>query len=139
MQKFDTNLLQNLKWMQNNAPNITSLVQKKSDWYERYQDQFWTDWYNNIFNIDTCDAMGIYIWCDILCIPRDFVDLSNYEHNWAFGPTRDNFEGADNIGGNFFGAGGEGVKNIEEARILLKVRYFALSSDGRIESINRML
>lgn len=139
MQKFDTNLLQNLKWMQNNAPNITSLVQKKSDWYERYQDQFWTDWYNNIFNIDTCDAMGIYIWCDILCIPRDFVDLSNYEHNWAFGPTRDNFEGADNIGGNFFGAGGKVVKNIEEARILLKLRYLTLTSDGRIESINRML
>ncbi|QBQ77441.1 hypothetical protein WFC_00049 [Escherichia phage vB_EcoM_WFC] len=52
---------------------------------------------------------------------------------------RDNFEGADNIGGNFFGAGGKVVKNIEEARILLKLRYLTLTSDGRIESINRML
>lgn len=150
MEKFNTSLLQTIKWEQNNAPNLQSMINSKNDWYLKYNDAFWDSWYKDVFNIDTCNSFGIYIWCEILGIPKGTVNLEVREESFAFGVERKNFlySGTDpsipapdreTVGGNFFGSGQNVIYNIDEARIMLKLRYAALTSDGRISNINRML
>lgn len=147
MEKFNTDLTQVLKWMHNKAPQIQSLVNQKYDWYRRYNDQFWSDWFDNVFNLDTVDEFGVYVWCEILGIPKNKFVLEPLENNWAYGEFRKNYiASAGNVnpdreleGGNFFGAGRDIVTGLDEARWALKLRYVTLTSDGRIENINRML
>lgn len=147
MEKFNTDQTQTLKWLQNKAPNIQSLVELKNNWYKKYNDQFWIDWYKNVFNVDTLDAFGVYTWCEILGLPKANFVLDALENQWAYGPYRKNYVASagntdpnrEMVGGNFFGAGKDIVTGIGEARWALKLRYAALTSDGRIENINRML
>lgn len=43
------------------------------------------------------------------------------------------------LGGNFIGGGETTIVPIKEVRLLLRLRYAALTSDGRLQNINRML
>lgn len=142
-------ILQAMKWMQNNAPNIQSLMQQKSDWYAQFQTEFWSNWKANVFDIRTTNSFGIMVWCTILGVPSSLFGLyASGRTSWAFGPDRQNYvySGSDPllpdpnlIGGNFFGGGNTTILNIQEARWILMLRYAALVSNGRISLINEML
>lgn len=147
MEKFNTDLRQVLKWLHNKAPNIQALINSKNDWYEKYNNGFWDNWYTDVFNLDTCNEFGIYVWCEILGVPKDKFVLEPLENAWAYGEYRKNYVASSSntdpnrevVGGNFMGGGNEVITGIEEARLALKLRYAALISDGRLESINYML
>jgi hypothetical protein len=145
---YNTSLLQALKWQQNNAPNITSLITQKNNWYTNYQWTFWQNFYNNIFNLQTANNFGILIWCIILGVPTQLFGLSPTPRAWAYGNSRQNYiysgpspapAGENTIGGNFAGGGQTTVLNIQEARWALQLRYASLVGNGRIAFVNKML
>jgi Protein of unknown function (DUF2612) len=148
MTPFNGDIHQSLKWMQNNAPNIQTLIQQKSDWYSQYHTSFWTGWEANIFDLRTANTFGLMIWCIILGVPSTLFGLYPNNVSWAYGNQRQNYIADDanspttnpnEMGGNFYGGGDSTVLNLDEVRWALQLRYVALVSDGRISFINTML
>ena len=141
-------ILQAMKWMQNKAPNIQSLVQQKSDWYNQFHESFWTNWKANIFDLRTANAFGIMIWCTILGVPSSLFGLYPVgKTSWAYGPDLQNYiysamhvvANPNLDGGNFFGGGPTTIVDLQDARWILMLRYAALVSNGRISLMNHML
>lgn len=151
MEKYNASVLQHLKWEQNKAPNLTSLVEKKAEWLAEYNEGFWENWYTNVFNIDTANSFGLSLWCIILGVSSDLFDFTPATQRWAFGRFRENFIYDPNYhttnplptnkqskGGNF-GSEGDALSNLDDVRTLLKFRYATLVSSGRIAYMNRMM
>lgn len=146
MDTYNGDLSQTLKWLQNEAPKITGIINDAQTWREKNTDQFFSNWQTSVFNLDTCNIFGIVVWCAILGVSNDIVDVTPIKYPFAFGKYRQNFQAPSDstltypntIGGNFFG-NTNAVTGIEEARFLLKLRYAALVSNGRFIFINRML
>jgi hypothetical protein len=138
IQVFDytVNLLQALLWQYQNAPNIQALLQDKQTWYDENQTEFWTDFYTDIFNLETANAFGLSVWSIILGQPIVFNNASNPgQVPWGFGTHNVNF-----TQGNFAGgAGNSYALPLIAARILLMLRYFQLVSSGTVPETNRML
>jgi hypothetical protein len=148
IQPFQFNVLRSLKWQQQNAPNLTSLLTQKSNWYAKYQNQFWQQWTANVFDLRTAQPFGILIWCIILGVPSQLFGLYGNSRAWAYGPKRENYvysgpspapSGENVLGGNYAGGGNTSILNIQEARWALQLRYASLVSNGRIAYINKML
>lgn len=146
---YNGDIKQCLKWLQNNAPQLQQLIQSKSDWYQQYHSKFWSDWESNIFDLRTCNAFGLMIWCIILNVPSDLFGLFPLNLSFAFGNQRQNFTAVGdpnapvtnpNVpGGNFYGGGNTTILDLTEVRWALQLRYVALVSDGRLSFINEML
>jgi hypothetical protein len=161
---YNTDQTQVLKWMHNNAPNITKLIKSKANWYAINQTQFWSDFYTNIFNLKTANIFGISIWCIILGVPSKLFGLYPITNAWAYGINRENFATtgitvfalnewndvvnsnpviptppAYNIGGNFYGGGNTTIIDLSEVVKVLQLRYATLVSNGTTQYINRML
>ena len=57
-------------WQYANSPALRTLLQAKSDFYEQNVTQFWNDWFNDVFNINTATDFGLTVWGEILDFPR---------------------------------------------------------------------
>ena len=168
MTPYNTDMHQVIKWEYNKATNTLRLIDQKANWYEKNQTQFWEQWQESVFNIDTAGPFGLIVWSIILGLPSGLFGFFNQEHNWAFGKNRQNFvykeyatymmvntvdpmniasldadtpvfEDPNLVGGNFIGGGQTKGLTIKEMRLLLKLRYMTLTSDCRLNEINRML
>lgn len=148
MTPYNPNILQALKWQHNKAPNITALIQQKSDWYGQFHTKFWSDWQRDVFDLRTANTFGILIWCIILGVPSQLFGLFGNVRSWAYGASRQNYlysgatpapAGSNTVGGNFAGGGRTTVLNPDEARWALQLRYAALVSNGRLAFVNFML
>lgn len=91
MTPYSGDITRSLKWLQNNAPRIQSIIQQKADWYSKYNDAFWTNWQENVFDIRTANAFGLVVWCIILGIPLSTFNFQPNTNAFAFGPQRGNF------------------------------------------------
>lgn len=145
---FNGDISQSLKWLQNNAPGIQALIQKKKDWYATYHDKFWSDWQANVFDLRTASPFGLMIWAIILGVPTGNLGLQFAVASWAYGPLRQNFvysgtdatlENPNLLGGNFYGGGTTEITILSEIRKILQLRYVALVSNGNLPFINYML
>ena len=60
IQNFDTSvdLLRGLIWRFENAPSLRTIAELKQQWYNENQDQFWRDWYDDVFNPLTLNDFG---------------------------------------------------------------------------------
>jgi hypothetical protein len=149
MDPYNGDIHQALKWLQNKAPNLNSLIDQKAKWYSTNQDQFWSNWEDNVFDLTTVNSFGIAVWCIILGVPSSLFGLYPDEPtSWAFGPDRQNFiyaggdpgfQNPNETGGNFFGGGNSTILNLKEARWILRLRYLALVSNGNVSFTNYML
>jgi Protein of unknown function (DUF2612) len=148
MTPFNGDITQCLKWLQNNAPNLQMIVSKKSNWYQQYHNTFWSNWQQNVFDIQTANTFGLMIWCIILNVPADLFGLFPANVSWAYGANRQNYIAKESdsptvdpntTGGNFYGGGNSTILNLNEVRWALQLRYVALVSDGRTSFINEML
>lgn len=63
-------LKQCLLWQYQNSANLKSLILSKEQWYQTHHAQFWQDWYDNVFNIDTANDFGLSVWGQILDFSR---------------------------------------------------------------------
>ncbi len=149
MTPFNGDMTQALKWMQNNAPNIQSLISQKAAWYSRFNDTFWGDWETNVFDLRTANNFGLMVWCIILGVPSQLFGLYPAGNAWAYGSERQNFvwnptfspslPDPNTEGGNFYGGGNTTVIDIADVRYALQLRYVSLLSNGSVKWINQML
>lgn len=91
MTPYNTDLTRALKWLHNNAPNLQSIITQKADWYAKYNEGFWTNWEANVFDIRTCNAFGLVVWCIILGLPISIFNFEPITNAFAFGAQRGNF------------------------------------------------
>jgi hypothetical protein len=145
---YSVNLLQSILWQYNDATNLKSLVGQKQGWYDLNQSAFWSDWYDDVFNLMTANQFGLAVWAIILNVPL-FIDLSPESDDAPiFGfnedPSINSYVNFNNfatsfIGSNFSSRGSVIVLSDEEQRIILRLRYYQLVSRGAIPEINQML
>jgi len=66
---FSVDLLQHILWNFNQAENLQNLLQKKQDWYQENQQEFWDNWVRDVFDLRTANDFGLSIWSIILDLP----------------------------------------------------------------------
>lgn len=133
---FSVDLLQALLWQYTDAERLQSLLTQKSAWYLENQTSFWSNWIDDVFNLQTANDFGLVVWGIILDIPLS-VGLSGTGARpvFGFGDYNLNFENSN------FGRDSSGVAGLttEGKRTLLRLRYFQLISDGSVPYTNFVL
>jgi len=134
---FSADLLQALLWQYNDAERLQAILQSKQDWYNANQEQFWSDWVVDVFDLRTANDFGLSVWSVILEQPLTAtVEPSPAtQPAWGFGEFHKNFGR-----GNFIRSGtSPRTMTREQSRILLQLRYAQLVSRGTVPEINAIL
>lgn len=134
---FHTDLLKCVLWQYDNAENLINLIRRQQAWYDSNQASFWENWYRDVFNLDTANEFGLIIWCIILGLPLFVETRPDAKNKFIFGfdPYYYNF---DNGAFTSEQQAGFTLTN-EERRIILKLRYYYLTSKGDLTDINKNL
>lgn len=130
-------LLENITWQYDTADTTVSLIEQKNEWYAANWELFWLNWYEAVFNLKTANRFGCVVWAIILNIPISWVyngDLPPLP--FGFGPNRQNFNPPSNF---FLGSIAAPTLELDEARRLLRVRYYAQTMSPTVSNINLML
>lgn len=130
---FSVDLLRAVLWQYQDATGLQSVLQAKSAWYDENQRGFWTNWTRDVFDLTTANDFGCAVWGVILGLPLSIGRPGTGDRpNWGFGPNNLNF------GNGPFGRNSAGVLSlpVEQKRILLRLRYFQLVSDGSVPHTN---
>lgn len=141
---FSIDLLQAILWQYDNSTKIRTLIENKNTWYQENQEQFWQDWYTNVFNLQTANIFGLSVWSIILGIPM-YINLVPDNDQPVFG-----FNESDGMGGfindnenfengNFSSSNNIITLTLEEQRLILRLKYYQLVSRGAIPEINNIL
>jgi hypothetical protein len=120
-------------WQYNSAARLQKLLQAKSDWYALNHQLFWERWIIDVFNLQTANEFGLSVWALILNLPL-FLGAEPDDPDkplWGFGSFNQNFGH-----GNFARANGGVRLDIEEKRLLLRLRYFQLISRAAVPETN---
>lgn len=124
-----TTLTPVLLWQHGAAPRLSSLILSKQAWYQKNCDQFWQDWFDNVFNLATADEFGLQVWGIILGIPIGVASGAPQPivvKPWGFGANNENFGNGNFLPNAGTGSGGV-LLSLVEARLLLRLRYFYLT------------
>ena len=136
---YSVDILQNLIWEYDKA--LAALMTQKQNWYDENHEQFWIDWFNNVFNLNTADQFGLTVWSIILDQPIVINQVPDALTRPTFGfkyyVDSDNFQNFGN--GNFSAASGASLylTNAQKV-IILKLRYYSLISNFTIDFLNAM-
>lgn len=130
-------LLKSMVWQDNDSINLQALIDAKNLWYQENHCNFWTDWFNDVFNLDTANPFGLRVWSDILDLPlysTIIPDDPDYP-NFGFDPTGLNFEN-----GNFATDTNNNYRlTFEQIRTVLKLKWLQLTTNCVTPEINRSL
>jgi hypothetical protein len=133
---FDTALMQVVLWQYNNAPNITGLIMAKQNWYEQYQDAFWSNWEANVFSLVSANDFGCIVWAIILGFPLGpFLNATPSYLSFGFNAYHLNFNNS-----NFAPATG-GSANLTTAQkiLVLRLRYYQITGRATKQYPNQVL
>lgn len=132
----NTNLLAAILWQYEQAGNLKTLAYAKQAWFDRVQVDFWSAWYRDVFNIDTANKFGLSIWGRILNISLGVdVEPTPFKDSFGFGANNRNFNN-----GNFGRPGTNTVQlGLEQQRLVIRMRYFQLTTRNTIPEINQFL
>jgi len=136
VQAFDysVNLLRALLWQYNEADRLEALLRAKQAWYDENQTAFWTDWYTDVFNLQTANNFGLMVWAVILGVPLSVTPSDDPDKPiWGFAADDENFEN-----GNFV-ASGNIVLTTEQRRLALRLRYYQLTTRHSVPQANAIL
>ena len=130
---FSVNILRALLWRNNEAPNIQDLMTFKQAYFDENSLDFWTDWVVDVFDLCSANEFGVNVWSIILGL-RITIEPTQTPNNsnWGFGEFRKNFNF-----GNF--PPSEFTLNLEDARKVLRLRYYQLTTNGNVTHLNFML
>lgn len=135
---YSINLKSSVLWQYESAEAIKALTEAKKEWLDEHHGQFFDDWYRDVFNVDTINDFGVAIWGRILDIPVGRFNSTTTT------PIVTPF-GFGNFNGNFFGynfysnSGRSRELPIELKRLIIKMRYFALTTRFTIPEVNKFL
>lgn len=139
VQEFDlhADLLAAILWQYDSSPAIVSLARAKQAFYDSAVSGFWSDWYRDVFNIDTANDFGLAVWGRILDIPLDVIvpPSPSEENSFGFAPNGENFNNGN------FGRWREGNVTLtrRQKRIVVRLRYFGLTHSPTMDNINTFL
>lgn len=138
IQEFDysVDILQAILWKYDEAVTLQSLLSQKQDWYTVNQTEFWSNWYNDVFNLLTANDFGLSVWAQILGLPI-FINTNPDPVGkpiWGFGTNYKNF-----THGNFSNSNQNISLPTEQKRIILRLRYFQLITRGAAPEVNAFL
>lgn len=108
---FEINTLQSVLWQYNNAEKLQALLKAKQAWYSANHEQFWQEWYDNVFNLFTANDFGLSVWGKILDFKRQ-ISLND---------------------------GSVYTLSTEQYRLLLKGRFLMFRKHGTVNQINAYL
>ena len=133
---FSVDLMQVLLWRFNSAPFLTALVQSKQNWYNANHQQFWENWYTNVFNLDTANEFGCAVWAIILGLPVNLgTGTPSSNVPFGFGSFNQNF-----FNSNFSPMERDPVYlTVAQRIIILKLRYYQMTSRGTFLVDNQFL
>lgn len=134
---FSMDILKVVPWQYDSAPNLISLLDKKSEWYGVNHQGFWEDWERDVFNLKTANDFGLNVWSIILNLPLYTNNNASPGNYPAFGFAQFGM----NFGNGNFATDSDIFKNLttEQRRLLLMLRYRSLISDGSMYDINETL
>lgn len=148
IQQFDSSVdvLQTILWQYSDATNLQELIELKAIWLLFNNEDFWLDWYTNVFNLTTANLFGLAVWSRILNLPL-FVPLAPDPIDkpiWGFNAYDPGFPTLENTyqnfnNGNFSTVDQTASLTLEEQRFILRLRYFQLVTRGAIPEINTFL
>ena len=134
---FSVNLLRALLWQYNEATTLQSLLEKKADWYEVNQTQFWENWIRDVFDLRTANQFGLVVWGILLGL-KLYVNTAPQPSQPVIGFDNILFANFDN--GNFGSKNGTSyMLPVATQRIALQLRYARLTGCGAVPEINRIL
>lgn len=105
------NLLECLLWQYDNAPRLRSLIEACQREFDGNTEDFWNNFYTNIFNLETANTFGLAVWGALLGVERP-----TYEWQGQTYPYSDDMY-----------------------RLFLKSQNILNSMDGSIYQINRYM
>jgi hypothetical protein len=125
-----------LLWRHENAKNLKALITKRNEALKILNIDFWSDWFENVFNLDTANDFGLLVWAIILDVPLTIDNNSapTPNNNWGFGTFRKNFEN-----GNFTPLNDMISLNSEDARKILKLKYYQMITRATVPECNKIL
>jgi hypothetical protein len=141
IQEFDYSIdvEQVILWQYNEASNLKALVADEQAFIDINHSQFWSEWYDDVFNLLTANDFGLSIWSIILDVPYLIQQVGVVKPIWGFNelPVVNNYVNYER--GNFARGSSRIILTTEEQRLFLRARYFQLTTDGCIISINNFL
>lgn len=138
IQKFDyaTDLAEALLWRYDAALRLQALIAGKQAWYDGAHTQFWEDWYRDVFDLRTANDFGLNVWAIILNVPLIAnAPPSDDRPVFGFGDNNLNFY-ESNFGRD---TGGVVTLDTEQKRLILRLRYFQLTTAGCVPEVNTFL
>lgn len=66
-----------LIWQYCNAPNLAQIIENEFAFYKKNVNDFFNDWYNDVFNLLTANTFGLNVWANILGVKRPSVQAVN--------------------------------------------------------------
>ena len=141
IQDFDysVNILRVILWEYNDAENLIGLLTEKQDFYNTAQRDFWQNWVRDVFDLRTANEFGLSVWSNILDLPffsDSEVSPDDYPA-WGF-DTGDENSPVQNFNNGNFASTSDSFINLdtEQKRLLLRLRYFQLTTDCTVPNIN---
>ena len=135
MTMFSANFSDVILWQYDRSTNLKSLIADKQSFYDDNVDKFFSDWYNDVFNLDTANYFGLIVWALILGC-TEYVELTSKIGQKAigFGPYHKNFHESNFALSNY-------IYNLptESLRKVLKAQIYNFNSNGSLYDINRVL
>jgi len=134
---FSLDLMKVVKWEYDQAPNLINILNLKQEWYSVNHEQFWVAWERDVFNLLTANDFGLNVWSIILELPLYSVSGASPTDYPAFGFA----DFGLNFGNSNFATDADTVNrlSVEQKRDLLRMRWWQITSDGSMPSINHAL
>jgi hypothetical protein len=134
---FSLDLMKVVKWEYDQAPNLINILNLKQEWYSANHEQFWVAWERDVFNLLTANDFGLNVWSIILELPLYSVSGASPTDYPAFGFA----DFGLNFGNSNFATDADTVNrlSVEQKRDLLRMRWWQITSDGSMPSINHAL
>lgn len=139
-------------WQYSNASRLLALIDAEQSFVDANITGFWQNWYDDVFNIDTCNTFGLEVWGLILGVRRPYQDPANYhinkQNNFMLWNKDDKLWHVVYLKGAspqfVVGIQGEELDSRifvddETYRLFLKARMFLYNSNGSMADINRYL
>ncbi|WP_074165008.1 DUF2612 domain-containing protein [Enterobacter kobei] len=113
------------------------ILSLKQEWYRKNQQAFWEDWERDVFTLLTANDFGLNVWSIILNLPLYSVTGASPADYPAF----DFANYGLNFGNSNFATDADTVNrlSVEQKRKLLRMRWWQITSDGSMPSINQAL
>ncbi|MDR0805936.1 MAG: DUF2612 domain-containing protein [Enterobacteriaceae bacterium] len=131
-----SDLIKAILWQYEGAENLKALARFKEAYFNRSTTGFWSDWYRDVFNIDTANDFGLSVWGRILDVPLgiDVPPSDNTKIGFGFGVNKANFKSNFNRNNDYTLS-----LTTSQKRLLVRMRYFNLTVSPTVININSFL